>query len=152
MVSSHQMDKWINYSGAVVAAGKLLCIHRTSNHSFLYCFKLLNNIISNTSHDDQQAHWTFTGISKRVDFSRQRRHSHDVGAWHPCGSQQSCEGTQHASHQPVHSLPSLLASWATSHLSRQDKSHQSAQNYPFSTQHDIIMPVILYGCISSDRW
>lgn len=66
-----EVTRWINDSGAAVVTGKLLCIHRTRNHSFLYCFKLLNNIISNTSHDDQQAHWNFIGISKCVDFSRQ---------------------------------------------------------------------------------
>lgn len=147
-----EVTRWINDSGAAVAAGKPLCIHQTCNHSFLYCFKLLN-IISNTSHDDQQAHWNVTGISKCVDFSRQSNEETAIMLEPdiPVGLSKSWEGTP--CHLPACPFPCLTAgSMGTSHLSGQDKSCQSAQNYPFSTQHDIIMPVILYGCISSDRW
>lgn len=143
-----EVTRWINYSGAAAATRKPLCIHQTCNHSFLYCFKLLNNIISNSSHDDQQARWNFTGISKRVDFFRQSNEETAIML-----EPDIPVGLSSLVPLATSPFPCLTAgSMGTSHLSGQDKSCQSAQNYPFSTQHDNIMPVILYGCISSDRW
>lgn len=113
-----EVTRRINDSGAAAATGKLLCIHQTHSHYFLYCFKLLNNIISNTSHDDQQAHWNFIGTSKHVDFSRQsdEETAMMLGPGIPVGLGSLVRGhtvpASTATHQPAHSLPSLLPSWA----------------------------------------
>lgn len=111
-----EVTRWINDSGAAVAAGKLLRIHRTRNHSFLYCFKLLNIISFQILP---------TMISKHIGISLELANVQISPAKVMKKQPQCCSLTslsglvkEHtmpastATHQPAHSLSSLLASWA----------------------------------------